>query len=198
MPPSGETKREILDAARRFLWDRPFREMTVAELMDPLSVGRSAFYIYFDDRYALAAELLDMVEREILEASEEARTRGPSPERLRTAVRDVVQVWVRHGPVTRAISEASSQDQTLEDLYRWGFIQRMIDRLTKIVEQSREGADAVDDASETGVLLAFMLERYLCDQLGRHPQADPDRLSRTLIHAFESVIYGRRTGAGSW
>lgn len=190
MPQSEETRREIVDAAERFLWDRPFREMTVAELMDPLPVGRSAFYVHFDDRYALASELLDMVERGMLEASEDTRSQGPSPERLRATVRDVVEVWVRHGPVTRAISEAAAQDRKLEDLYRWGFLQRMIDRISKVVEQSQKDSGVVDDASQIAALLAFMVERYLCDQLGRHPQADPDRLSRTLIHAFEAVIYG--------
>ena len=41
------TRAAILDAALGFLWLRPFRELTVSELMESTGASRSAFYQYF-------------------------------------------------------------------------------------------------------------------------------------------------------
>ena len=43
----------ILNSAQEFLWTRPFREMTVGELMSITGTGRSAFYQYFKDLHEL-------------------------------------------------------------------------------------------------------------------------------------------------
>ncbi len=59
----------ILDGALELLWSRPFREMTVADLMAVTGVSRSAYYRYFDDLYALMEALLLGLEEDIFEAA---------------------------------------------------------------------------------------------------------------------------------
>ena len=64
---SERTRAAILDAAFEFLWSRPFRELTVNELMSTTSISRSAFYRYFDDVHGLMGALLSRLESDILD-----------------------------------------------------------------------------------------------------------------------------------
>lgn len=185
-----QTKDEILDAARRMLWERPFRDLTVADLMEGTSVGRSSFYLHFEDRYALAAALLDGIDEELRQATSAARHAGMEPTALRGALEGVVRIWARHGPVLGAISEASAQDERLEGLYRRDFVQRIIDRVVEGIDLGRsEGRVVLDvDATEVGTLLVLMSERYLCDRFGRLPQRDPVAPTAAMVVAWERVL----------
>ena len=63
---SERTRQSILDAALKFLWTHPFRELTVGELMSLAGTSRSAFYSYFEDLHDLMEVLLRGMEEEIL------------------------------------------------------------------------------------------------------------------------------------
>src|SRR5918993_1576532 len=54
-----EAERAILAAARSFLEERPFREMTVEGVMARTGLSRPAFYAYFRDRYDVVTRLLE-------------------------------------------------------------------------------------------------------------------------------------------
>ncbi len=56
-PESAE--REILDAAESFLRERPFRDLTVDEVMARTTLSRPSFYVYFRDRHHLAVRLVE-------------------------------------------------------------------------------------------------------------------------------------------
>ena len=60
------TRAEIQNAAFEFLWSRPFREMTVGNLMKLTSVSRASFYNYFADPYELIESLLVIIESDVL------------------------------------------------------------------------------------------------------------------------------------
>src|SRR5437588_9265590 len=45
-----ETEREILEAAETLLRERPFREVTIPEVMRKAGLTRPAFYAHFRDR----------------------------------------------------------------------------------------------------------------------------------------------------
>ena len=62
---SERTRQAILDGALEFLWSRPFREMTVSELMSTVGASRPAFYQYFKDLHDLMETLLRGLEDEI-------------------------------------------------------------------------------------------------------------------------------------
>lgn len=188
----AETRHEILEAARRFLWERPFRDLTVGQLMDGTSVGRSTFYLHFDDLYGLAGALLEEVDEDLERSTREGRESAEFPLSLGLALDGAVDVWVRHGPVLRAIGEASALDARLEDLYRRRFGQRMIVRVRRAIEraQAQGRLDAELDAGETATLLTLMNERYLGDRLGRHPQVDPEVPRRTVVMAWTRILRG--------
>lgn len=184
------TRQEILDAAGRFLWEQPFRELTVAKLMAGTTVGRSSFYVYFADLYQLAAELLTDIDRELSVATQDLRAPDLSPEVIRQDVRQFVDVWARHGPVLRAISEAAAHDESLERMYRSRFLQGWIDRANELVIAAREAGVLQSGlpAAELARLIIMMAEGYLCDSLGRRPQADLQVITDVLALCGERIL----------
>lgn len=146
--------------------------------------------MHFPDRFALAAELLDSIDGELSAAIEPVRV---EPASLDTAIRRVVHVWCRNGPVLRAISDASSQDPRLEELYRWGFLQRSIDRVFDVVLLCQlDGSVPADiDPTELATLIGLTAERYMDDRFGSHPQADPVEVGQLLVTVYGRIL-GRR------
>src|SRR4051812_40056447 len=66
-PESAE--REILRAAEAFLRERPFRDLTVDEVMGRTTLSRPSFYVYFRDRHHLAVRLVEGIGAELFEMS---------------------------------------------------------------------------------------------------------------------------------
>jgi AcrR family transcriptional regulator len=187
-----EAELEILDAAEGFLSERPFRELTVGALMERTSIGRSAFYVYFRDRYDLIKRLLTRLEQDLFRASLPwLEGAGNSALDVRNALEAVVQVWVRHGPVLRAIAEAATQDKEVEEAYRWGLIQKFIEAIARRLQQeTAEGKVSGIDPADTAAALIFLNERFLQERMGGPRQDDPERVVRTLYHIWTRTLYG--------
>ena len=96
-------EQEIIDAAEALLRERPFRELTVDEVMRRTDLSRPSFYVYFRDRHHL---VLKVVERLSAESAAGAdiwyQAEGSGREVIREATAAVVDVFVRHGAVMQA------------------------------------------------------------------------------------------------
>jgi AcrR family transcriptional regulator len=178
-----------------------FREMTVERVMARTGLSRPAFYAYFRDRYELVARvlkgiggLLFAVDRRWLAGAEESREEARLV--LADALRRGAETFVRYGPVLRAISEAASQDERLEEVYRYGLIERLIGSVAERIERDRKvGLTAKDvDPEEMARALVLMTERYLLDAFGK-PEDRPSRekteaVEETLVGVWASTLYG--------
>ncbi len=188
-----ESEREILDAAEQLLRERPLSEITVGELMARTRLGRSSFYFYFRDLYDLVARLLARLEAALWEPAERwiEGSEGPPEEDIRRALGGVVSVWVAHGPVLRAIAEASLHDREVASLWRDGVIERFVDAVTdRLTKEIRRGRINHLHVRETATALLLMNERYLMDTLGRVPQADAKTVAETLDRIWVRTLYG--------
>jgi len=186
-----EARQEILDAATRFLYEHPFRDMTVAKLMDQTLTGRSSFYEYFRDRYDLAEALLKMIKNLGLKAAGPWFVgSGRSLPALRQALRDIIEVYVEHGPIMRAVAEAAPMDEKLDGLWRDFF--QVFTRATaeRIVKDQKAGHIPPINAHETAHALTHMDIAYLIDRFGKHPQGDPETALNTLFRIWASTLYG--------
>ena len=196
-----EAERAILAAARSFLSERPFREMKVEDVMARTGLSRPAFYAYFKDRYELVTRLLEgiggllfAVDRRWL-VGDPGAGREASVAVLEEALRGEAETFEVYGPVLRAISDAASYDGRVEEVYRFGLIERLIvavaARISRDVEAGISPPDLVPE--ETARALVFMTERYLIDAYGTSsPQrADPgEAVVRTLVAVWTSTLYG--------
>jgi AcrR family transcriptional regulator len=200
-----EAERAILAAARSFLEERPFREMTVEGVMARTGLSRPAFYAYFRDRYELVTRLLEgiggllfAVDRRWL-AGEEGGGGDEAGEVLADALRRGSETFVRYGPVLRAIADAASQDPRVEEVYRFGLLERLVGavaaRITRDVEVGISPGDL--DPEETARALVLMTERYLLDAFGS-PEGRPSRERvAAVVGALEKVWVRTLYGPGA-
>src|ERR671917_2919868 len=172
-----EAERAILAAARAFLEERPFREMTVEGIMVRTGLSRPAFYAYFRDRYDLVTRLLEgiggllfAVDWRWLSGNASGGPEATS-EGLIDAVRRGSETFVQYGPVLRAIADAADQDPRVEEVYRYGLIERFAGAVAGPV--SRDVAAGLSPAhlgpEEKGRGPGVLTERLLLHGVGGPP-----------------------------
>ena len=185
-----EAEREILDAAEDLLRDDRFSALTVDELMSRTGLSRASFYVYFRDRHHLIMRLTERIGSELFSMSELwLRGSGDPLEDARAAVEGVAAVYSRHGPVLRAIADASTHDPDVEAIYH-GLVERFVEATAKrISEEIAAGRVRPLDARETARALVWMNERYLTHTLGQTPQEPTDTVVETLWAIWVRALY---------
>ena len=184
-----ESEREILDAAERFLRERPWREVTVQAIMERTDLARSAFYVHFKDRHDLALRVVDRIRDELLVEANRWFEGGESDE-LRAALEGVTAVYVEHWPVLRALSDASGSDATVEAAYH-ELIQGFVDATERHIREEQAAGRAPGlDAQETARALVWMVETYLLEALGGPAPVEPARAVEALTRIWSATLYG--------
>ena len=187
-----ESEREILTAAEEFLRERPLRELTIDEVMDRTGLSRPSFYVYFRDRQDLVARLAESISAELFEMAERwLKGTGDPLEDAREALDGVVAVYAQHSSLMRALSDAASEGEQMEALYR-SLTDRFVEATAKhIREEIQSGRAECDDPDRTAAALVWMNERYLTAALSHDPPDDPERVSAALLGIWTRTIYGR-------
>jgi TetR/AcrR family transcriptional regulator, ethionamide resistance regulator len=184
-PESAE--REILDAAESFLAERPFRDLSVDEVMARTTLSRPSFYVYFRDRHHLLVRLVEGIGRELFDGANIWLAGDGDP---RAGLRAVTEVYVQHGLVLGAIADAAGHDPDAETTYR-GLIERFVDATAdRIARDIEAGLIAPLDAIEAARALVWMSERYLKETLGRLPQKPVATVVETLPEIWIRALYG--------
>ena len=188
-PESAE--REILEAAEAFLRERPFRDLTVDEVMARTTLSRPSFYVYFRDRHHLAVRLVEGIGEALFEmANRWLEGTGDSRADVREALRGIATVYDEHGLVLHAIADAAGHDLEVERVY-YGLIERFVTATTTRLEHDlRTGRVAAPlDAAPTASALVWMSERYLLMTLGRLPKEPLDTAVDTLVTIWVRTLY---------
>jgi TetR/AcrR family transcriptional regulator, ethionamide resistance regulator len=184
-------EREIVEAAEALLQERPFRELTVDDLMRRTGLSRPSFYVYFRDRHDLVLRVVEHIGEELFAMSERwYGGTGDGPELVREAIDGVVGVYAEHGPVLRALADAASDDQRVEAAYLT-LLQRFVDATARHIEEEVAAGRMLPlDPVRTATALTWMMERYLQLELGRTPDGPVDRVANTLTTIWSRVLYG--------
>lgn len=177
-----QTRREILAAADRLLRERPYRELSVDLVMAQTGLTRTAFYRHFDDVTDLVLRLFADVGRELYDvaAGWGAAAGEAYPAPARTGLAGIVDFFVRHGPLVRAIADAAATDDRIERAYRdsmEGFIELTAQAFDRLAQA---GLLEVGDTRALARALNLMNEAYLLEEFGREPFGDPDVALATL------------------
>jgi AcrR family transcriptional regulator len=197
-PPSGrrprhdprETEREILDAAEQLLHEGAFREFTVQAVMARTGLKRPAFYVHFRDRHDLALRVVGRIRDELLVVANRWFEGRETAADLRSALEGVAAVYVEHGPVLRALADASGSDATVETAYRT-LVQGFIDATARRIRAEQATGRAADvDPDETARALVWLNESYLREALGRSPIADPSIVVDVIERIWTATLYG--------
>ena len=186
------TRAAILDAAFDFIWQHPYRELTVNALMDRTGVSRPTFYQYFRDLQALMSSLLQTLTDEILAASRPwfEATSGDPVALLNQALTGLVDVGYRRGPFIRAVADAATTDERLESA--WNRFLEAFDELVaaRIEADQRLGLIPPFDALAVASLTTRMDAYAFIHAFGQHPRQDPEPLRQAVIRMWVSTLYG--------
>jgi AcrR family transcriptional regulator len=182
---------EIVAAAEALLRERPFRDLTVDEVMRGTELSRPSFYVYFRDRHQLILRVVDHIGAELRTMSQRWYTGGGDGRALaQEAMEGIVDVYGEHGPVLRALSEAAASDPEVEHVYS-ALVQSFVDATVRHIEaEAQSGRVLPLDADETARALVLMMERYLNLSFGREPAAPRETVANTLATIWTRVLYG--------
>jgi len=186
-------EREIISAAESFLRERPFRELTVDEVMRRTDLSRPSFYVYFRDRHHLVLRVVEHLGAELFTMSDRwLKGTGEGPELARAALDGIVAVYVEHGPVMRALADAAVDDPGVERAYT-ALVQSFIDATARHIEEEVAAGRVLKlSAHQTATALVWMMERYLTLSLGREPFTEARSVADTLATIWNRVLYGAR------
>ena len=189
-----DAEAEIVTAAESLLRERPFRDLSVEEVMARTSLSRSSFYVYFRDRHALLLRVVEQIGDELFAMADRWLSGGQDPSQdIWDALSGVVDVYAAHGPVMRAIADASAVDPEVEAVYH-ALLQRFIDATAAHVrEEEAVGRVApVADPEDCAFALVWMTERYLSLSLGRPPgRVEHETAVHTLHEIWLRALYAR-------
>jgi AcrR family transcriptional regulator len=178
----NEAREQILEVARRELKIRPFRELSVDELMQATGLSRTAFYRYFPDREAVLVDLLREVWGEFAEA------RDADPDLTRASSRPgLARLIADNRAVLKAVADAAPGDEEVERAYRAFMHDYWINDLTtRIADAQSRGLAAGLDAQVAGEALGWMAERLVTQSLDR----DPRQVLDTIVAILVKCLYG--------
>ena len=184
---------EIVAAAEQFLGERPFRELSVDEIMARTSLSRSSFYVYFRDRHDLLLRIVEAIGDDLMAMADRWLTGSGDPGAdARLALEGLAGVYAEHGVVMRAIADAARVDPVVEQVYD-ALIDRFVNASSAhIAEQIESGQIEPIDPIETARALVWASETYLVRTLGTNPPRQPTELVVDMLtRIWVRVLYDR-------
>lgn len=185
------TRREILEATASLLGSRPFRELSVGDIMRRTGVGRSAFYAHFTDVYAVVEELLSEIRDEEIAYLEQwdGDTADPA-DSFQQVITNTVTLWARRGPMISSMLDAASDDGRIAALF-----DQITDRYCQVMaaglrRERRRTLSPDLDLDEVAALVIHGTQGYLKDRLGTPGRGDPSTVAATLRGMWTTALYG--------
>jgi AcrR family transcriptional regulator len=188
---SDKTRQSILDAALKYLWTHPYRELTVSELMSIAGSSRSAFYRYYEDPPSLMEHLLQGLKEELFTVTTAwfIGEGDPIP-LLKESLGNLVSVCYQQGPILRAVSDAAPMNERLEKAWT-RFVKDFDDAVTQRIEhQQATGLIKPFDARPVAMALNRMNADLVRHHFGRRPRSNQRSVRDAIIRVWVATLYG--------
>jgi TetR/AcrR family transcriptional regulator, ethionamide resistance regulator len=186
-------RREILDAAETLLGQRPFRELSVDDVMTHTGMTRSTFYHYFRSLEDVAIALMRRVQGEMMEAVGDwlrPDYDGDPATGIERGIHTSAEIFARHGQVLAAIHEASFHHEAVEREWRDGVLADWIGAIASRLRVQRErGATHVGDPEEIARALLLMNTTVFVERLGKRPPDPPESVAATLVEIWIGALF---------
>jgi AcrR family transcriptional regulator len=158
----------ILDALEELLAHHPLRDLGVEEIAAAAGITRTRFYHYFKSKYEAYAALLRRILGEVLAVYNLPESWWVRPEKARpreslaATLRQVLEVWLKHGHVLREASDMWNAVPEVRE--QWQEVMAGLSDATRhAIERERERgvAPAGPDAQRLAESLIWQGERLL-------------------------------------
>ncbi|CUH48770.1 TetR/AcrR family transcriptional regulator [Ruegeria atlantica] len=192
LPPSKAalTRSAILDTGNRFLETRPFRELTVANLMAETEHSRSTFYLYFNDLHGLMETLLNEVKGGIVEGARAwLLNEADAVSGLHESLRALVDVGYQHGSILKAVADAAPSDERLEHV--WETFLGSFDQVVsaRIAQDQAKGITPEFDPLPVARALNRMDAGVLINAFGSVQKANKEEVLSAIMRIWISTLY---------
>ena len=157
------TERSILGSTEQLLENRPFRDVTIEDVMVAAGLSRTAFYRYFPDLESVVVRLMGQLVDDLHAASAGWLASDDPAKQLHDSLMKFADVYREHGRIMQAFYDACGAGPDLKDL--WAntlgvLIAPLIKHTRELIENDR--AD-VENPHEIIRALAIATDRYLLD-----------------------------------
>jgi AcrR family transcriptional regulator len=186
-----DARRRLLETAHELVENRPWTTISLDEITSGASVPRTAFYRHFEDRQQLLVAMLDDVGVELEHVADNWMADAEDPlAEMRRSLSGLTTIFVEHGRLLQAISDAARTDPDIAAIYR-----ALADRLVASTAQRIErdiaaGRSKIAEPREVARALTWMNERYLLASFGSRPFSDPEAVARALGEIWGNTLYG--------
>src|ERR1700754_5177262 len=191
----GDRQRDaIVAAVRELLHERSFADLSVSTISQRAGVARSAFYFYFDSKYAVLAVILSE-DSELLDSLTNhfaPREPGETPAAFaKRMVGSAAAVYANDDPVLTACAVARNTDAQIREMMD-DFYDAIIDKLITLLEQDADAQPISDDLPALVRTLAATTTMTLTQDsafVGRG--TGPNRAVDALAGLGVSAMWGR-------
>jgi len=169
--------------------DRPFRDLTVEDVMVATGMGRTAFYRYFPDLDTVLLRRLAEIDIELDEACDRwLHPDSDTEDGLAEAALGLAEVFRAHAPLLQALADAAASGE-LDRAWRntvEGFVLPATERIEHLCSIGR---CALEEAAETARALVWMTERYLLETYRADREFDPRLAAQTLAQIWHRTLF---------
>jgi AcrR family transcriptional regulator len=184
----GANRATIVAAAEEALRERPFREVSVEDLMQAAGLARTQFYRYFDDLADLVLTVTRPAFEELVASHEElVDVATLDAASLRAGIAPAVEAFAAHGPLVRAITEAATHDAAIEHVVA-GVHERYIALTERLVRRAAAAGAPIPHPDQTARVLHMGNVGYLIDAFGRGPKVNAEVALDTVVAAWCAVL----------
>ncbi|MFK7928831.1 MAG: TetR/AcrR family transcriptional regulator [Myxococcota bacterium] len=178
---------QLLDVARARFIEDGYAGTSVSAIVRAAGVAQGTFYVYFESKQAVLADLRRQVFRHYATAlAQTAALDLPADERLVQTVLAMVDVVTEHRDLERVFRQAESAE-ALERAAVEGRA-RLAGGAAVFLEQGvRDGLFVVDDPEGVAQLVVTLFDNVLYESIA---YARPAPLAQTLAHALPFVLRG--------
>ena len=133
--------------------------------------------------------LEDLAEAILIAAEPWFNGTGDANKLLEQSLSELVTVCYERGPILRAVAEASTNDERLEQAWA-GFLKQFDDVVSEQIEKhQRAGLVSEFEARPVAMALNRLDVSMLIDAFGHHPRSNPEPLQQALIRIWVSTLY---------
>jgi AcrR family transcriptional regulator len=193
----GDKQRHaIVAAVRELLQEKPFAELSVSTISERAGVARSGFYFYFDSKYAVLAQILGEVAKELEELTGDFAPRGAGESPAEFAGRMVgsaAAVYAHNDPVMSACNSARSTDAEIREILD-RYNEAVIDQIVPIVNAEIAGGTADPITADVRGLVRMLSAATALTLSGESlflgPQRNLDRAVQVLENLWLHALWG--------
>lgn len=166
-----------------------FADLGIERIATRAGISRTAFYFYFKDKTELLALLTQEISDTLYRQADIWFSGDGDPRtEMHEALTAVATVYRDHGPLLRAIVEASAGDPEIADFWR-RLLGRFVDATAERLRAENPGSTALGPPEATAFALTWMVERTFYEHLVQQGPHDRDDVVDALTGVFMRTVY---------